>query len=94
MIAKKTQQPAVKLEFPCSYPLKIIGRATPDFTETVLTIVEQHAVIEEDDSATPLRHSRHGTFHSLSVTITATGPEQLDALHRELLASGRVKMVL
>jgi putative lipoic acid-binding regulatory protein len=41
-----------------------------------------------------LKTSRKGTFNSFNITITATGESQLEALHRDLLATGLVKMVI
>ena len=41
-----------------------------------------------------LRASREGTFVSLTVFITATGKSQLEALHRDLMATGLVQMVI
>ena len=40
------------------------------------------------------RDSRKGNFLAMTITITATGPDQLDALHRDLLDTGLVQMVI
>lgn len=84
---------APKIEFPCAYPLKIVGDAAEDFQQFVIDVLERHAgaiAAEHID----LRSSRNGRFLSVRVTITATGTEQLQALFAELKASGRVHMVL
>ena len=47
-----------------------------------------------DQAGISIRDSRNGTFLAMTVTITATGPEQLEALHRDLMATGHVQMVL
>ena len=41
-----------------------------------------------------MRDSARGTFTAITVTITATGKEQLEALHRDLMATGHVQMVI
>lgn len=83
-----------KIEFPCAdYPVKIIGSATPEFTELVLDIVARHAP-DLDPSALRVRDSRGGRFLSVQVRITATGIDQLQAIHRDLQATGLVHMVL
>jgi uncharacterized protein len=41
-----------------------------------------------------LRDSRNGNFLSVQVLITATSVEQLQAIHVDLRATGRVHMVL
>lgn len=82
-----------KIEFPCEYPVKVLGRSVSDFESTVLAIFERHAP-GFDQAAVALKSSRNGNFTSLSVTITATGKPQLQALHRDLMATGLVQMVL
>ena len=37
---------------------------------------------------------KDATLGTAGITITATGPDQLDALHQDLLATGHVTMVL
>lgn len=41
-----------------------------------------------------LRDSRNGRYQSAQVLITATGVDQLQAIHVDLRATGRVHMVL
>ena len=82
-----------KIEFPCAYPVKVLGRQSDEFNTTVLSVLEAHAP-GFDQSSVSVRSSSKGRFVALTVTITATGPEQLDALHRDLLATGMVQMVL
>ena len=84
---------APKIEFPCAYPIKVLGRSSDAFEAIILAVFERHAP-GFDQQTMEVRISRKGTFTSLTITITATGPEQLDALHRDLLATGHVKMVL
>lgn len=84
---------APKIEFPCLYPIKVVGDATEDFQAFVLDVLERHAgsILDEHIELNP---SRTGRFVSVRVSITATGPEQLQAIFEELKASGRVHMVL
>ena len=84
---------APKIEFPCRYPLKVVGNAAEDFQGFVIDVLERHAgeILEEHIEINP---SRNGRFLSVRVTITATGEEQLQAIFQELKASGRVHMVL
>jgi putative lipoic acid-binding regulatory protein len=84
---------APKIEFPCAYPVKVLGRAHDEFETAILEVVRRHAP-GFDSETVSLRGSRKGRFLALTVTITATGPEQLDALHRDLLDTGMVQMVL
>ncbi|MFC3608641.1 DUF493 domain-containing protein [Stutzerimonas tarimensis] len=85
---------APKIEFPCErYPVKVIGDAGDGFTELVVEIVERHAP-GFDSSTLVVRDSRNGRYLSVQVQITATGVEQLQAIHQDLRATGRVHMVL
>jgi len=84
---------APKIEFPCAYPIKVLGRSSADFEALVLAVFELHAP-GFDQQTIAARASRKGTFTALTITITATGPDQLHALHQDLLATGHVKMVL
>jgi putative lipoic acid-binding regulatory protein len=81
------------IEFPCAYPIKVMGLHEDDFAACVLDIVRRHdpAISAEQLSYRP---SRTGKYLSVNVTITATGVTQLQALFDELKASGRVAMVL
>ena len=87
------QQDPPKIEFPCNYPIKVLGRSGDDLAEVVVEVVERHAP-GFDQRAIGVKASSKGTFTSLTITITATGPEQLEALHQDLLATGRVQMVI
>lgn len=87
-----TQEPPV-IEFPCSYPIKIMGHATPNFTEEVIEVVTKHApgVCEEHVS---IRESGQGNYVAITIVIEATGVEQLTLMFQELKTNASVKMVL
>lgn len=80
-------------EFPCEFPLKVMGRRTDDFRSLVVGIVQKH-VGAIDASKIEERPSKDGTYLSLTCTFTAQSREQLDALYRELTACERVMVVL
>jgi putative lipoic acid-binding regulatory protein len=83
----------VKIEFPCAYPIKVMGLDENAFAESVIAIVRRHDPAVDMQSIS-YRPSRNGKYLSVNVTITATGPAQIQALFDELKASGRVAMVL
>lgn len=84
---------APRIEFPCDYPIKVMGRSDEHFESSILAVFERHAP-GFDQQLIEARVSRNGTFTSLTITITATGTDQLQALHQDLLATGRVTMVI
>ena len=82
-----------KIEFPCDYPVKVLGRSTAEFEPAILEVFERHAPGFERERIST-RASREGNFVSTTVSITATGKPQLEALHQDLMATGLVQMVI
>ena len=80
-------------QFPCDFPLKVMGRHTDDFRSIVLGIVQKHAGAV-DISRLEERPSKDGTYLSLTCTFQAQSREQLDALYRELTSHEKVLIVL
>lgn len=81
------------LEFPCAFPLKIMGLANPVLAQTVLEVVLRHAP-DFDGATMEMRASSGGKYISLTCTINATSKVQLDALYRELSSHPLIKVVL
>jgi uncharacterized protein len=81
------------LEFPCDFPLKIMGANEADFAQTVAAIVARHAP-DFDSASIEMRLSKAGNYMSLTCTVRAVSQVQLDALYRELTAHPMVKVVL
>ncbi len=81
------------LEFPCDFPLKIMGIATPEFAQTIAAVVVQHAP-DFDPASMEMRPSRAANYLALTCTIRATSQLQLDSLYRELSSHPMVKVVL
>ena len=88
-----TDQDPPKIEFPCEYPIKVLGRRSEQFRVIVLEVFERHAPGFDEQGIT-VRDSAKGTFTAMTVTITATGKDQLQALHQDLMATGHVQMVI
>ena len=80
-----------RIEFPCDWSLRIIGERVDDFEAQVRDVLERHC---DDLRDVRERLSREGRYVSLSCVITATGEQQLRALHDDLLATGIVRLVL
>ena len=81
------------LEFPCAFPLKIMGQTNDALAQTVLDVVLRHAP-DFDGATMEMRASSGGRYVSLTCTINATSKPQLDALYRELSSHPLVKVVL
>ncbi|MDJ0708971.1 MAG: DUF493 domain-containing protein [Woeseiaceae bacterium] len=81
------------IEFPCLFPIKMMGRDTPEFRATARALVEKHAGAVADD-AVQATLSRNGRFVSVTVTITAENQEQLDNIYRDVTSHDDVLMAL
>ena len=84
---------APKSEFPCAYPIKVVGDNGDDFRDMVLRVMGEFCG-PVDDKDVSVRKRRTGKFSSVTVTITATGERQLQSIFEALKATGRVQMVL
>lgn len=80
-------------EFPCRFPIKVMGEKHNAFAPTVLSVVRQHAPATAEADI-EIRESSNGRYLSLTVTVTAHSREQLDDLYRELSGHTMVKVVL
>lgn len=79
--------------FPCPFPLKVMGRRSDDFRSIVIGIVQKHAGTIEAHQIEE-RPSKDGNYLSLTCTFEAQSRDQLDALYRELTSCERVLIVL
>ncbi len=81
------------LEFPCEFPIKIMGLTRDDFAQTILEIISRHAP-GFDGATMEMRCSSNAKYLSLTCTIIALSKTQLDELYRELSTHEMVKIVL
>jgi hypothetical protein len=85
-------QPSL-IEFPCEFPIKIMGARTDSFAQVVVEVVLRHAP-DFDAASVEMRPSSKGNYLALTCTVRAVSREQLDALYRELTSHPMVKVVL
>ena len=71
------------LQFPCEFPLKIIGYQRVGYAQSILAVVQQHAP-DYDGANLEMRPSSKGKYMSLTCTLRATSQPQLDALYQAL----------
>jgi len=81
------------LEFPCDFPIKVMGEAAPDFVLHVIEIVRRH-VVDLDETRVQTRASSKGRYVSVTLPFTARSRGQLDALYTELSSDPRISIVL
>jgi putative lipoic acid-binding regulatory protein len=71
------------LEFPCDFPIKMMGRDQDSFRKAAIAVIEEHAGKLSDD-AISMSSSRKGNFISITVTISAQSQQQLDDIYQAL----------
>jgi len=71
------------LQFPCSFPIKMMGRADDEFSDIAVRLIEQHVGIIAENAIHTAK-SRNGNFLSVTVTIDAQSQEQLDSIYNDL----------
>ena len=81
------------LDFPCDFPIKVMGRKAPGFAQAVTDVVRRHAP-DFDPATVEMRPSRQGRYLSVTCVLRATSRAQLDALYQELCDHPSVVMVL
>ena len=81
------------IEYPCDFPIKIMGRTTPGFAQTIVELVRRHAP-DFEAASVEMRTSKQSKYLSVTCTVRATSREQLDRLYQELCDHPLVVMVL
>ncbi len=81
------------IEYPCAFPIKIMGKNQAGFAQAMMQIVMRHAP-DFDPASMEMKSSKKGKYLSLTCIIQATSRNQLDELYRELCDHPTVVMVL
>ena len=81
------------IDFPCDFPIKVMGPKADGYTEAMSFVVRQ---FDPEWTADRLetRESSGGKYLGLTFTVRATSREQLDELYRTLSSHPMVKVVL
>lgn len=86
-------EPESLLEFPCDFPIKVVGPGEADFEALVVTLVREH-VPDLGEAAVRSRHSQGGKYLAVTITVRATSQKQLDCIYRSLSGREDILMVL
>ena len=86
-------QDAPLIEYPCEFPIKIMGHTRAGFAQTMLEVISRHAP-DFNGATLEMKASKHGKYLSITCVINATSRAQLDALYQELCDHPMVVMVL
>ena len=81
------------LEFPCDFPIKVMGKSHPEFQQTIVAVIRAFDSGFDADSI-ETRPSSGGNYTGLTVTVRATSRAHLDDIYRALTGHPMVKVVL
>lgn len=81
------------IEYPCQFPIKVMGKAHPELAQTLTDIVLTFDP-EFDPATIEMRPSKQGNYLGLTFTVTAVSRQQLDDLYRSLHGHPMVSIVL
>lgn len=80
-------------EFPCRFPIKVMGRDREGFLAHVINLIGLHTE-EVSHENVAIRPSRNGNFISVTVTFTAESRAQLDRIYQSLTSSEQILFVI
>ena len=81
------------IEFPCVFPIKVMGIAHESFAQEILNAVRFY-VPDTNENQITLRSSSGGRYLSATVNVHVFSQEQLDSIYRVLTSHEMVKVVL
>ena len=81
------------IEYPCEFPIKVMGRAHDDFARAMAEIALGFDP-DFDPASIEIRPSSSGNYLGLTLTVRVTSREQLDDLYRALHGHEMVSVVL
>ena len=81
------------IDFPCAFPIKVMGAQVPGFEDAMVAVALQFDA-GFGASSIERRPSKAGNYLGLTLTVQATSQAQLDELYRTLSTHPMVKVVL
>lgn len=81
------------IEFPCDFPIKVMGETHADFSSEIIKTIQTIAPAF-DASKIEMRGSTGGKYISLTCTVHVTSKQQLDDIYRAISAHPMVKFAL
>ena len=81
------------LEFPCDFPIKVMGFADPQFASTIGELVKEFDPLFNPETIAR-RPSKQGRYEALHIVVHAAGREPLHSIYMALTHHPRVKVVL
>ncbi|WP_321879930.1 DUF493 family protein [Paraburkholderia bannensis] len=93
VIGAGTEAKESLIEFPCDFPIKVMGKTHPEFESTMIAVLREFDG-GFDESTIEKRPSSGGNYTGLTVTVRTTSQAHLDDIYRALTGHPMVKIVL
>ncbi len=81
------------LKFPCTFPIKVMGKKDPSFEMEVIAIINKH-VPNLSESAIKINESKSGNYIAMTIIVEAQSKDHLDGIYYDLTACKKVIMAL
>jgi uncharacterized protein len=81
------------IEYPSEFPIKVMGARVDGFVEAIVELARRFDPAL-DTRRIELRPSSGGKYLGITLMVTATSRDQLDALYQALTSHPMVKVVL
>ena len=92
-MSDQNTSPETLIEFPCHFPIKVMGEVHDAFTSTVIEIIKQKNE-KFDPSTIEMKGSSEGRYISLTCFVYVTSKPELDDIYRSLSSHPMIKVVL
>lgn len=79
------------LEFPCTMAFKVMGIADPQMVLDVIAVIQKNA---PGDYSPTTKASSKGTYQALSIPVTVTSKEHIEAIYSQLNDLELVRCIL
>ena len=82
------------LEFPCQFPIKIIGSNSQKFLDEIKKIILKHFPDFKENNSLSHKMSQQSNYMAISIEVLATSQAMLDEFYKEVTKHPDIKMVL
>ena len=79
-----------ELEFPCHYPIKVIGESNDIFRKNILQIIHGHFKKRVSDDLLSFKHSKNNKYLSITINFEAESRQHVDNIYKDLKACEQV----
>lgn len=92
-MTESTASTETLIEFPCLFPIKIMGLSDPAFAQTIGNAIKELDPQFNPDTIT-ISQSKTGKYTSLTATVNAQSKAQLDSIYLMLTSHPMVKIAM